>query len=265
MPRVLAFTNNKGGTGKSTLCANCAFITARLGFRVLLVDLTSQRTASTLLLGEVDDLPESDTVLAALAAHPQKHLEDLVFEGDKGVDVIPSHVLMAKAVVQLMEVQTGKEHILQRELERLQADYDYIFLDSPGDLNILTANVLVPSHAVLIPSRLNRTDFSCTETTLQFVRQASGYIGQRTARVVLNMLDDRYLPSGIWAQSHTGQLYQQALQVFGDFLSPVTIPDSSDLRTAFDRGLTLMEYKPEALTSQRLQALVKQEVLSEST
>ncbi len=263
MPQVLTFTNNKGGTGKSTLCTNCAHVVAQRGARVLLIDLTSQRTSSQLLLGDLEDLAESDTILGCLAAEPERHLEEVIFESDKGLDVVPSPVTMAQAVGRLANLPQGRDLILKRELQRVEESYDYIFLDSPGDLNVLTANVLLPADVVLIPTRLNRTDFSCTETTIRFVQQAEHYIGQRRPRVILNMLDDRYLPGGIWANAHTGQLYQQAQQVFKDVLSTVTIPDSSDMRTAFDRGLTVLEYKPEALAAQRLQALVDQEVIRE--
>lgn len=263
MPQVLTFTNNKGGTGKSTLCTNCAHLVAQTGMRVLLIDLTSQRTSSQLLLGEIDDLAESETILACLSPEPQQFLEEVIFESPKGLDVVPSHVSMAQAVARLAQLPQGGDRILQHQLERVADNYDYIFLDSPGDLNVLTANVLLPADVVLIPTRLNRTDFSCTETTIRFVQQAEHYIGRRRPRVILNMLDDRYLPGGIWANAHTGQLYQQAQQVFKDVLSPVTIPDSSDIRTAFDRGLTVLEYKPDTLVSLRLRALVDQEVIRE--
>lgn len=263
MPQVLTFTNNKGGTGKSTLCTNCAHVVAQTGVRVLLIDLTSQRTSSQLLLGDLDDLSESETILACLAPEPERHIEEVIYESDKGLDVVPSHVSMTQAVTQLAMLSQGRDTILQQELSRLGESYDYIFLDSPGDLNVLTANVLLPADVVLIPTRLNRTDFSCTETTIRFVQQAEHYIGQRRPRVVLNMLDDRYLPGGIWANAHTGQLYQQAQQVFKDVLSPVTIPDSSDMRTAFDRGLTVLEYKPDTPVCHRLRALVDQEVIRE--
>ncbi|MDX2271694.1 MAG: ParA family protein [Cyanobacteriota bacterium] len=259
MAIVLAFTNNKGGTGKSTLCANCAHITAQQGQRVLLVDLTSQRTASTLLLGEIEDLTEAETVLALLQDPPLRPILELLYESSKGLDVLPSHVGMAQAVSRLAVMTQDSSTLLTDQLRSIQEEYDYIFIDSPGDLNELTRNALTAAQRVIIPSRLNRTDFSCTEVTLRFL--ASTVMPPPTARVVLNMLDDRYLPGGIWATAHTGQLYQQARHLFADVLSPITIPDSGDLRTAFDRGLTVLEYKPDTVVAQRLQEFVHQEVL----
>lgn len=262
MTKVFAFTNNKGGTGKSTLCSNAAHLTALTGAKVLIIDMTSQTTSSSLFLGATNSLEESDTVMAFLKKRPDKHIEEIIFESQKGVDVVPSHVSMAEAVTQLSAMQMGKEGALKREIERIKDQYDYIFIDSPGDLNELTANALVPADKVFVPTRLNRTDFQCTETTIRFIREAENFIGSRNIRVVVNMLDDRYLPKGIWSASHTGKLYVQAQKTFGDVLSPVTIPDSADIRTAFDRGLTVIEYKPGEEAAKRMQELVNREVLS---
>lgn len=81
-------------------------------------------------------------------------------------------------------------------------------------------------------------------------------------RVVINMLDDRYRPGGIWQHSHTGQWYQRAQNTFADIVSPITLPDSHDIRTAFDRGLTVLEHRPDSLASQRLRDFITQEILS---
>ncbi len=254
--RTIAFTNNKGGTGKSTLCGNCAHWLARSGKRVLVLDLTSQRTTSLLLLGDVEDLTEAESILALLRPDPVSTITDLIYESDKGLDVIPAHVLMANGVERLSQIPNGREQILKNHLDQIESDYDFVLLDSPGDLNVLTTNVLVAAHLIVIPTRLNRTDFSCTEVTLRFIRQAEALIGFRPCRVVLNMLDDRYLPGHAWAGSHTGQLYQLAQERFGDVLSSITIPDSADIRTAFDRGAMVWEHKPDSLAAQRIQQLV---------
>ncbi|NJL43029.1 MAG: ParA family protein [Pseudanabaena sp. SU_2_4] len=262
MTKVFAFTNNKGGTGKSTLCSNSAHLVARNGARVLVIDMTSQTTCSSLFLGKVDALDESDTILAFLKKRPDKHIEEVIFESPKGLDAVSAHVSMAEAVTQLSSMQMGKEGVLNREIERIKDQYDYIFIDSPGDLNELTANALVPADKIFIPTRLNRTDFQCTETTIRFIKEAEHFIGPRQVKVLINMLDDRYLPGGIWSSSHTGELYSQAQKTFADVLSPVTIPDSTDIRTAFDRGLTIVEYKPGEAAAKRIQELVNREVLS---
>jgi ATPases involved in chromosome partitioning len=83
MARVFAFTNNKGGTGKSTLCSNSAHCTAQTGAKVLLIDMTSQTTSSTLFLGR-SGLDESDTVLAFLKKRPDKHIEETILSRIKG-------------------------------------------------------------------------------------------------------------------------------------------------------------------------------------
>ncbi len=259
MARILAFTNTKGGTGKSTLCVHAAQLTAQRGHSVLLVDLTSQRTASSFYLEEAGSLPPEETVWASLHPHHQRPLEEVIYCTDKGVDVAPSPSTMAEVAAHLAAAGEAGQDLLQRQLDPLRSDYDFIFLDTPGELNALTANALRAAQRVLIPTRLNRADFSCTEVTLRSIETLKGELSQ--ARAILTMLDDRYLPGGIWSRSHTGQLYVQAQQIFADVLSPVTIPDSSDLRTAFDYGLTVMDYRPGAAVCQRLRQLVEREVL----
>lgn len=259
MARILAFTNNKGGTGKSTLCVHAAQLTAQRGYRVLLIDLTSQATASSLYLEEAGSLPAPETVWASLHPQHQRPLEEVIYCTDKGVDVAPSHSTMAEVAAQLAAAGETGQDLLQRQLDPLLPDYDFIFLDTPGELNALTANALRVAQRVLIPTRLNRADFSCAEVTLRYIEALKGQLSQ--ARAILTMLDDRYLPGGIWSGSHTGQLYVQAQQIFADVLSPVTIPDSSDLRIAFDYGLTVMDYRPGSAVCQRLLQLVEHEVL----
>lgn len=261
MTKIFAFTNNKGGTGKSTLCSNAAHCTAMTGAKVLVIDMTSQITCSSLFLGTAHNFDESETVLAFLKKRPDRHIEEIIFESQKGLDIVASHVSMAEAVAQLSAMQMGKEGVLKREIERIKSHYDYIFIDSPGDLNELTANALVPATKIFIPTRLNRTDFQCTETTINFIKEAESFIGAREVKVIINMLDDRYLVNGIWSNSHTGSLYKQALASFAGILSPVTVPDSTDIRTAFDRGLTVIEYKPCEVAAKRIQDLVNREVI----
>jgi len=78
------------------------------------------------------------------------------------------------------------------------------------------------------------------------------------AGVVINMLDDRY--RGAWQNSHTGQWYQNAQATFADILSPITFPDSQDIRTAFDRGMTVLEYRPDSLVATRIRSFLTQEI-----
>ncbi len=257
--RVFAFTNNKGGTGKSTLCSNIAHCAALAGHRVLVIDLTSQVTCTTLFLENGDNLDESETVLALLKKKPDRSILELCHPSHKSLDIVPASVSMAQAVIQLSAIPIGAEKILDRHIQQVSDRYDYIFIDSPGELNELTSNALVSAHKIFVPTRVNRTDFQCTETMLQFIEEVSPLIGHKEVKVLINMLDDRY--KNIWAGSHLGKLYIQAQETFGELLSSITIPESNDIRTAFDRGLTVMEHKPKEVAARRIQELLEQEVV----
>ncbi len=257
--RVFAFTNNKGGTGKSTLCSNVAHCAALGGHRVLVIDLTSQVTCTTLFLENGDNLDESETVLALLKKKPDRSITELCYPSHKSLDIIPGSVSMAQAVNQLSAIQIGKEKVLHNHIQQIADRYDYIFIDSPGELNEITSNTLVCADKILVPTRVNRTDFQCTEMMLQFIEEVAPLIGKKEVKVIINMFDDRY--KSIWSGSHLGKLYTQAQGIFGDFLSPITIPESNDIRTAFDRGLTVMEYRPREIAAKRIQALLDAEVI----
>ncbi|MCS6960832.1 MAG: ParA family protein [Pseudanabaenaceae cyanobacterium SKYGB_i_bin29] len=257
--RVFAFTNNKGGTGKSTLCSNVAHCAALAGHRVLIIDLTSQITCTTLFLEQGDTLDETETVLALLKKKPDRSVIEVCHRSHKNLDIIPASVSMAQAVVELSAIPIGAEKVLDRHIQQISDRYDFIFIDSPGELNQITSNALVCAHKILVPTRVNRTDFQCTETMIQFIEEVAPIIGHKEVKVIINMLDDRY--KTIWAGSHLGRLYLQAQETFGALLSPITIPESNDIRTAFDRGLTVMEHRPKEIAAKRIQELFKQEVV----
>ncbi|MEN9251115.1 MAG: AAA family ATPase [Thermostichales cyanobacterium BF3_bins_165] len=86
MAHILTLANNKGGTGKSTLCVTFAYGLAQQGYRVLLLDLTSQTTSSGLLLDSAGDLAPSETIWGVLRG--ETPIEDVIYVSDKGLDVI---------------------------------------------------------------------------------------------------------------------------------------------------------------------------------
>lgn len=251
MAHILTLANNKGGTGKSTLCVTFAYGLAQQGYRVLLLDLTSQTTSSGLLLDSTGDLAPSETIWGVLRG--ETPIEDVIYVSDKGLDVIPAHPTLGTI---LPHLDSGNQ--LRDPLLQVATDYDVVLIDSPGDLNLLAANALAPARQVIIPTRLNRTDFQCAEATLGFIRAARPYIGEKQVRVVINMLDDRY--RSLWHNSHTGQWYQKAQSHFQEILSPITFPDSQEIRTAFDRGMTVLEYRPQSPIAERLRQFLATEI-----
>jgi chromosome partitioning protein len=143
---TLAITNQKGGVGKTTTCVNLAASLARLGRRVLLIDLDPQGNATTGC--GVDKNQAGVTACEVLLG--EASLADASRTVASGFDVVPANGDLTIAEVQLMSRQ-GREFQLREQLVPVRLNYDHVLLDCPPSLNVLTVNGLVAADAVLIP------------------------------------------------------------------------------------------------------------------
>lgn len=142
MSKVISISNHKGGVGKTTSAINIGAGLNKLGKKVLLIDLDPQANLSQ-SLGLIE--PER-TIYGALRGEYKLHPTEIA----KGMDVIPSTLDLSGAEVE-MSGEPGREYILRELLETLRASYDYILIDSPPSLGLLTINSFTASDEVLIP------------------------------------------------------------------------------------------------------------------
>lgn len=147
MGRIIAITNQKGGVGKTTTAINISACLAEAGKQVLIVDFDPQGNATSGLGLDKGNIP--DTVYELLM--DECTVDDCIYTSvQKDLDVMPSDMDLAGAEIELLDIPE-KESILKRNLEILKERYDFIIIDCPPSLNILTINALTAANTVLVP------------------------------------------------------------------------------------------------------------------
>lgn len=151
MGQIITIANQKGGVGKTTTAVNIASFIAESGMKVLLIDLDAQANASS---GLGFRLEEEDSSTYALLNIKQVTVRDVVRKTDFNFDLIPSHVNLSAVEFDLIN-KIGRETVLKKKLDAVMNDYDFIIIDTPPSLSLLTINSLVASSGVLITMESN--------------------------------------------------------------------------------------------------------------
>jgi chromosome partitioning protein len=146
MARIVAVANQKGGVGKTTTAVNLAAALAQSGSRVLLVDLDAQGNAT---MGSGVDKRELSASTCDVLLEDQ-HADAAIVKTAEGFDLLPGNTDLTAAEIELMDEQ-GREQRLKRALDPLRPKYDFIIVDCPPALSLLTLNALTAADSVLVP------------------------------------------------------------------------------------------------------------------
>ncbi|HET7126646.1 MAG TPA: AAA family ATPase [Lysobacter sp.] len=146
MARIVAIANQKGGVGKTTTAVNLAAALAHSGSRVLLVDLDAQGNAT---MGSGVDKRELSASTCDVLLEEQ-HADAAIVKTPEGFDLLPGNTDLTAAEIELMD-EEGREQRLKRALDPLRAKYDFIVVDCPPALSLLTLNALTAADSVLVP------------------------------------------------------------------------------------------------------------------
>jgi chromosome partitioning protein len=147
MTEIIAILNQKGGCGKTTTAINLGAALAQLGKQVLLIDLDPQGNATTGL--GIEKIEVERTIYSVLSNEITIG-EAVINTGIPGLDLVPSNISLSGAEIELSNA-VARESLLKNALEGIYDDYDYIFIDVPPSLGLLTLNSLVASESVIIP------------------------------------------------------------------------------------------------------------------
>lgn len=231
MATTIAITNQKGGVGKTTTCVNLAASLAALEQRVLLIDLDPQGNATMGSGVNKQDLTATiNEVLLDSCA-----IGELITPTAAGYAIVPSNSDLTVAEISLLEL-ADREHRLQKILHPLRADYDFIFLDCPPSLNMLTVNALVAADAVLIPMQCEYYALEGLSSLLDTIHNVQQQVNPKLkiAGLLRTLFDGR--------NSLANQVSEELLTHFKGQVYNTIIPRNVRLAEAPSHGLPALLY-----------------------
>ncbi|MCS7232925.1 MAG: AAA family ATPase [Synergistetes bacterium] len=246
--RVVALANQKGGVGKSTTAVNLSSAIASLGKKVLLVDVDPQGNATSGLGIEKEEIKNSlyDVLLGRIKA------EEAIIKGVyKNLDLIPSNIDLAGAEIELVNA-VSRETRLKRGLEGLVDRYDYIFMDCPPSLGLLTINALTAADGVVIPIQCEYYALEGLGQLLKTIDLVKEYLNPKLEiyGVLLTMFDSR--------TKLAQQVADEVRNYFKDKVYKSIIPRSVRVSEAPSYGKPVIYYAPQSNGAQAYISLAKE-------
>jgi chromosome partitioning protein len=229
MTRILAVANQKGGVGKTTTSINLAASLAMAGRRVLLVDLDPQGNAT--MGSGIDKRKLAASVYQVLLG--ERELPEVRLKGAASYDVIPANRELAGAEIELVDLP-ARETRLKAALAAVESHYDYVFIDCPPSLNLLTVNGLCAAHAVMIPMQCEYYALEGLSDLVQTIKKVRIHLNP--ALEIEGLLRTMYDPRNTLAQ----QVSEQLQQHFGEKVYRTIIPRNVRLAEAPSHGVPAM-------------------------
>jgi chromosome partitioning protein len=247
--RIYAFANQKGGVAKTTTAVNLGAYLAVAGRRVLVVDTDPQGNATTSLGVDPRAVAVSlyDVLINQVPTQDALTLTDRV-----GLDLIPATTDLAGSEVEMARLM-ARERLLERALKSVRDLYDYIFIDEPPSLGLLTINGLTAAtHGVIIPVQCEYLALEGLSLLLKSIQRVREVLNERliVAGVVLTMYD---------ARTNLGQqVVDEVRRYFPKEVFQTIIPRNVRLSEAPSHGQTILSYAPSSVGAQAYQLLAQE-------
>ena len=232
MTQVIAVTNHKGGVGKTTTSVNLAASLSAVKRKVLLVDMDPQGNAT--MGSGVNKNSLEQTVCDVILG--DANINDCIhYIKDSGFAVLPANGDLTVAEVELMN-SSNRERRLRDVLEQVKTNYDYVIVDCPPSLNMLTLNALVAADGVLIPMQCEYYALEGLSALVQTIEQVRGTVNPnlRIEGLLRTMFDPR--------NKLANDVSDQLIQHFGDQVYRTIVPRNVRLAEAPSHGLPVLTY-----------------------
>ncbi len=231
-PKILAVANQKGGVGKTTTSVNLAAGLAQLKKDVLLIDLDPQGNATMGCgINSREVQPNACDMLLQ-----EDNINNLILRAEHAdMDVIGSNTDLTAAELELMEQKTP-ENVLKKQLARLDNDYDFIIIDCPPSLNILTINALVAADGIIIPMQCEYYALEGLASLLDTIErvQSNANANLKIEGIIRTMFDGR--------NNLANDVSAQLLEHFDDLVYVTVIPRNVRVAEAPSHGMSVIEY-----------------------
>ncbi len=254
MGKIVSFSNQKGGVGKTTTCVNMAAYLASFGKKVLLVDIDPQGNATTGMGFSKSSLKKS---VYNVLIDDERVSDNILTTEAENLDLLPSNIDLAGAEVELV-YKKSREKVLKNALAEVRDRYDYIFIDCPPSLGLLTINSLAAADAVIIPIQ---SEYYALEGLSQLMNSIS-LVKQHlnpaleVDGVVMTMYDSRSLISK--------QIAEEIRKFFTKRVFEIVVPRNIRLVEASSYGKPIMLHDPKCTGARAYKALT-QEYLDKET
>ena len=248
MSRIIAFANQKGGVGKTTTCVNMATFMALMGKKVLLVDLDPQGNATSNLGFEKGN--KINSIYQVMAE--EKQVQEAIYETKvKNLSIIPANIDLAGVEVELVYMKS-REYVIKNIFDKIKNSYDYITIDCPPSLGLLTINAFTAADAVIIPIQCEFFALEGLSQLMNTVRLVKKKLNPDIAidGVVLTMRDTR---------SNLGkQVAGEIRKFFADSVFETTIPRNVRLAEAPSYGEPISVYDKSCVGSKAYKMLTEE-------